>query len=369
MLNNHLNSLWKTVIDPKLAKKENNNWYLNNKSSYGSTKFIGKRILFGYVISCVGSISAWYLVPIWGYWISSLIDLTFFIIPYILFFILYRKTPKLGDELYVREEMKYVNLCVIGSLCGYIIIVVISLFFDSKYQPLFVIFLCFSAATWLFLACFFHTKWVLSHLKIWLNKSCENVPDLDNLPSRYQSVLSNIKQIRTENKISNTNTETSKRSTINLSSFENGSRMESMRDYLKTNIYVNDVFQNEETFNGFAIHLNKEFSMECLLSFIEMMQFKSYIYKNIQNSKLKRTVNENDMVGMLQDVKFIDFEDYVPKSQIVYSNEEECNLQIIKQKAYYLYCKYIDEGLCVSPLFHLFISIQCTFIHFTLDNK
>ena len=78
MLNIHLESEWKSIIDPRLKHKNNKNWYLNNKSSFGSATFIGKRILLFYITSCTISIFVWFIGDIIGYTVASLTDLLVF---------------------------------------------------------------------------------------------------------------------------------------------------------------------------------------------------------------------------------------------------------------------------------------------------
>ena len=119
--------------------------------------------------------------------------------PYVLFFILYRKTPKIGDELHISDEMKRVNIVVLCSLMVYIMIVVISGVLGI-HQNIFAISMCLSSSTWLFLACLIHTRWVLQHINKWMYHSLDSLTQqsrlrLENLPSRLASFMEDASSV------------------------------------------------------------------------------------------------------------------------------------------------------------------------------
>ena len=105
MLFLNLQSDWKSIIDPRLKVANKTNWYLNNKLSFGSTNFIGKRILIFYIISCVISISIWYAADIIGYTMAALTDLLVFSgILYIYFYV---------NQFYVKCVMNNSSIYII----------------------------------------------------------------------------------------------------------------------------------------------------------------------------------------------------------------------------------------------------------------
>eukprot|EP01084_Bolivina_argentea_P286530 491537_1 len=336
MLNIHYESEWKTIIDARLNAEKCKNWFLKHKLTFGSQAYIGKLALLLYILSCIISISVWFLHGIIGYTIASLIDFLVFLGPYISFFYLYRKTPKIGDELHICDEMKWVNLMLIGSLMFYLLIVIIGSFLPT-YQNICAIIMCFSSSFWLFMASIFHTKYVLSNVNSWMKNSLKLTSKkhlkLQNLPSRLKSLLD-----------SHTIPDTipSKLPSVTNESVYNTAN-------------VIQLLQNEATFNGFVHHLNSEYSIECLLCYIELSQFVQWLVQH--ENKLKKLNRKNSVDIMMnefancenqnEEVMLVQFKDFVPRSQIIdqdISNKDDINLVIAKQKAYYLYVKYICEG-------------------------
>merc|ERR1712130_601666 len=99
-------------------------------------------------------------------------------------------------------------------------------------------------------------------------------------------------------------------------------------------ISLHDILSEEKQINMFMQHLMKEFSMECLLSFIEMNQYKARFMEVFQ-------IELNDENRVVTD--WIVLPDGVSKSDIVYNEHEEDNdssqLQSFMDKAYMLYNK------------------------------
>ena len=63
MINILLSSQWKTIIDPAFQdRNDRDNWLINHKKSFGSHRFIGKRILFMYTFHCLFSITLWLIM-------------------------------------------------------------------------------------------------------------------------------------------------------------------------------------------------------------------------------------------------------------------------------------------------------------------
>ena len=77
MLNVHLQNQWKRIVNPDEAVTEES-WFLDHKTSFGSTKYIFKRLFIMYVISCIISIGVWFVAPIIGYTMASMTDFVVF---------------------------------------------------------------------------------------------------------------------------------------------------------------------------------------------------------------------------------------------------------------------------------------------------
>ena len=94
---------------------------------------------------------------------------------------------------------------------------------------------------------------------------------------------------------------------------------------------VRNIIMEEEYLDLFAQHLVEELSTECLLSLIELQQFKKYLCEQlgIQNDAVEET--------------WFDFATNVPQSDIVY-HEKKTDLKSFKRRALALYWKYIEEG-------------------------
>merc|ERR1712228_912049 len=81
------------------------------------------------------------------------------------------------------------------------------------------------------------------------------------------------------------------------------------------------------TYNAFINHLSKEYSIECLLSLTEMIQFREYLIHKLYSK------------GFEDDKLRIVLASDIPKSYIVENKQWDD-----KEKAYLLYTKYIRSG-------------------------
>merc|ERR1712228_86714 len=77
-------------------------------------------------------------------------------------------------------------------------------------------------------------------------------------------------------------------------------------------IRLRAVLSHKISIHTFMLHLSKEYSMELLLAAIEFVQFQQYILPHL---------NENDYDLSVQ--KLVDFPSNVPKSRIVYNDDDE----------------------------------------------
>eukprot|EP01083_Nonionella_stella_P033121 90687_1 len=99
---------------------------------------------------------------------------------------------------------------------------------------------------------------------------------------------------------------------------------------------VEAVLSDPQVLNVFMNHLAKEFSMECLLFYIELCQYERYLIQTNSDHSIKRvSVNR---------VRLIEFPSYIPASAIVQCREYETVETAMKIKAHKLYKKYIESG-------------------------
>merc|ERR1711933_189337 len=95
------------------------------------------------------------------------------------------------------------------------------------------------------------------------------------------------------------------------------------------------------------VHLSREFSMECLLSYLEMAQYRDAVFSIMLDMKL---VNDDEEIERLSKKLPFKLPSSVPKSSIVYSrpfkNDDSRYAfgQRIKRKAILLFNKYVRVG-------------------------
>ena len=109
-------------------------------------------------------------------------------------------------------------------------------------------------------------------------------------------------------------------------------------------VSIDSVLSSESSIHAFMIHLSKEYSMELLLSYIEITQFQQYIAEHIEKSQLKET-----------SIQLTKFPNNIPQSEIIESKEEiriqaesgtdgdDFFIDNAKIKAQKLYKKYVCE--------------------------
>jgi len=95
-------------------------------------------------------------------------------------------------------------------------------------------------------------------------------------------------------------------------------------------VSITDMLRNNDSLEMFAEHLVKEYNIELITSYIEFNQFISYL-----NEKCSIDLNGH---------KIAIFSESIPKSQIVIQNNMDFSDDIIKDKAFKLYYKYIMDS-------------------------
>ena len=102
-------------------------------------------------------------------------------------------------------------------------------------------------------------------------------------------------------------------------------KIESQHNNVSVNLET--ILQKEESLHLFMIHLSKEYSMECLLSLIEITQYQQYALEQMPDP------------GGSDDCGLIRFPNNIPISSIIADKESD-----FKVKAQEIYRKYIQIG-------------------------
>ena len=235
-----------------------------------------------------------------------------YMVPYLFLLFIYFTTPKVADNFSVREEMKYIIYCL---TVNYIIFYSIMIFLyygpylnKDERQVLFHIgYLCL-------ISCQFATMMVST---FWVNRRCERIIAAD----RYQiheipsNPSSDVMLVGEKQCIQ-----------IQPDGYETVSKLSD--EFESIDVALEAVLGDDRLIDSFSNHLMREFSVECLLSFIEFEQFRA------------RAMNELTIELPIAEPTV--FSSIVPSSDIVSGIGKET--PSLKECAYRLYIKYLAVG-------------------------
>eukprot|EP01084_Bolivina_argentea_P085404 154353_1 len=311
---------WKSILNKKHMDHEcpNNRFIIKYRATLGNPKFVLK-----YIFSILITMSVlWTFLPVLisvlypDYFtfiiFAELSTLPITILPYfclIATYLIFRQTL-FNDLLYIKSELTkiYVLLPLIAiSFWTYIICIAvfdkvnIYLQLASRNGSTFFIFLTISSTT----------KYVIWKLKHMLKTNdLSYLKQISEIPSQF------INEQNTEIK----------------------------------NLTLMKILNNEKFFALFMDHLILEISIECMLSFIELVQFQKHLHnsditQNYVHSETKDRMSMTDDNNIIEVAMFgnIEFCDYIPESFIVESMK---NINIVQYKmcAHQLWKKYIEQG-------------------------
>ena len=296
------NNAWKSHINNKFTEK---NWWLNNRKTFGNYDYVTRRLLIWGISS---GITATILILTAGYsQVTQFIDGCLYGLPVLVVIYSYYKCPKVNKDKFLFElEFRSTTIIFTVSLFTYFVAQVVY-FFDLFVAQIMIVFTANIAFSFVsILSTMYIPKKILSKME-WFDEFHDRVHP------------------------------------------ENGSKLE-------------EIFSDQYSLELFALHLNHEFSLECILSFIEMMQFKQYFNQIYFGNNQEFTFLDE------KQIKFEFGEEFEGKSSIVYEtfhfklNEEngsdetnvsertdgieiEKDLMIknFKLISYLLYKKYINE--------------------------
>eukprot|EP01084_Bolivina_argentea_P260031 439001_1 len=277
---------WKMIINPVEA---NCNWWIVNKKKWGSGHYLKKYIITIWLFIVLIEGTLWLFAYLFNSYpltyISLFIDFLIILFPLILTIYIRHNLPLLIDKLRIKQELRYIFLII---LLAFIIIAILSSIIGGlSYILLLNLSIQYSVYNAIsnistfgtFLCIYFQTQWVINKFR----------KDLHSYSSRHVLKTSLTQQILLTKKEKNEN---------------------------KDKISISDVLTHKEAFLVFMNHLIEEHSSECLMAFIEMIQYKECVLNDIKtipvltstiynnnNNKNENKKEEEEIVGRSSEVE------------------------------------------------------------------
>eukprot|EP01083_Nonionella_stella_P162044 531563_1 len=321
-------SQWKRYLNSNLLIT---NWYLTNKAKYGSTKYTQRVMILGLVFITLIRIAVFQVYEFNGksFRIERVIDAMLYVFPVSIIGILAFKAPSISDKFYIKQEMVYFTLTLYTSLLIYCVLIAI--------RHLNIIDHYWIALMYSYLGGW--AGWSLCIIQtLWIKHKIHNDP-------AYDSATDSIQEVKDE--------------------------------LLARSVHMKQYIAQQNGFERFVSHLQREFSLELILFFIEVFQLKmlmkakgynSCCRGNIRiehlslirsNTETESKIEDPDMDGAI----FLEFEvsdqwddegynldDYeamfkrviIPKSQIVYQLFEEDKPNLYRTESFIDMLKLLD---------------------------
>lgn len=281
-----------------------------------------------------------------------------YVIPLICLIALYCKTPSFNDNFYIRKEMKYVFICLVVMYINYYTSRILEIRLEKLEEETKVKLSNFITTqitvAMQFTAMLFSTFWV--------NERCAKIIKLRRydihkveeghcveIRPKSKKVNKQIQQTPIEYPVESppsplitptsqgTPSSAAMPAPIRMSTIHSDSGMMDTENPSDFDLNIAD-FGLQESLHStladdglldlFAKHIWKEFCAECLMSLIEMQQFKSHLGEQLKVKNVKQIV---------------EFAPGVPRSEIVFK-EPAPDLDFFKGAAYLLFKKYVEEG-------------------------
>ena len=282
-------SKWKSILNPKNDQQA---WFIVNKSTFGNIKWTFIFCIFSWLISSLISF-IFHLIAcleIYSQRMATLLDSGLNILPFILLYIIWLKTPKFEDKFWIRYELKITIYAYITLFIWYFLGNIIAALFKMDE------FLFNFISSWIVIiitALFVYlcTRWILN-----LFVFAPNLSDWNSLSaSNSRSVTLSNSNIIQQN---NGGILLPKQSLSVKSISETGSSLK-----------LYELLRNNDGLNCFMDHLIYEFSHECLLSFIEMVQWKTTLNQKIMdNLDIFKHQDIEQIIIINQHLKILTFE-------------------------------------------------------------
>eukprot|EP01083_Nonionella_stella_P026455 72825_1 len=276
--NSNMNKKWKSYLDPTLVAKD---FWLKHRNTYGNSHYVMRFTFAATAIYCTIS---WISVQLYLGTdkivdVETYLHVSLHLSVVIILIALYIRLPHVLDLFYLRFEVKMFAIILILGLLWISIMMQIVRRVHSDIIAMIALVLKINGATLTYLAMdLTSTWWILRKLDGGLNNS-------------------SLKQINRQN----------------------------VRE-------LNRVLLDSDNFELFVQHLAREFCIESVLSFIEMVQFKHLIESRF-DLHLGRTLSRDgvDEFDIADKELFYDFDrcdinqnTAIPKSFIVYKSDLDC---------------------------------------------
>ena len=304
---------WQQIIHPTAL---NNNWYIVHKKDYGQYNFVSKWMFLIHILFAILSIGilifpfiydSQYLILI-----SVIVTIIILAFPFIFLGVLNHKMAtnennvniNFHDNLYIGWESQQTFKPVLLLNISFIIHCILFLAVPHDHLSIVGVTLI----------------WTLSSFETWITFICSHsvitkIHETDD-KSVYKYMPSS--SYITEGTITTTNTTSiTGKDNVEPKALEIEQRV----------IETAELLKNAECFDYLMRYLATEFSMEILLSLLEIHQFQDYIMK----SDKMEIVND--------EIEILELTDDLPRSVIVYDEELSLN-----EKALKIWQKYIIEG-------------------------
>jgi len=330
---------WRRLINSRsknhTPSMEGPNWFLDHKHTFGNRAWVGRRLAVFVVVSSIIAIICRYEFDFTDNEpIGESIYLFFYFVPFVGLAILRFRLPAFTDSIYIKQEMKYIMGILIGILLAFGVQEIAEGHFHDVPNTQLIINILFYVAIELcnFLCILITTRYVLRKVSILLNEQIKSAAGAD--PGH--------KKINSDSSINSSNV-----NYVELKGDESAPITPTQR---RLGDELTQCLSHEKSFELFMKFLAKEFSIECLLSFVEMVQFKQYMKKRMDSkgnsdddddAKDDNDSNNGSHKGSLRKDSDLEmkFPSSVPLSEIVF-NDDGGNVSV-KAKIYKFYLKYI----------------------------
>eukprot|EP01084_Bolivina_argentea_P309771 535864_1 len=330
------NTEWKYHLDPDLVE---HNFWLTHKKNYGSPSYTKKFIII-YYISNVFLLCGLYQIFINSKYIIviHLLSACLHGIETSSYLLLWWKTPAYWDYFFIKKELKMISVGVCICVPVSWILIIFGMIFSpelllaiSTIVGEIIVFLMLLVSFW-----FIPNKIRQKELKLLIAKQArQSVPEDSVVSSTMNGSMTNIND---PNKIKLTHI------VRRLSKNKHG-----IHNAKKKLRKLHHILSNKKTFKIYMQHLAKEFSIECLLFFVEIIQFKFSMKKrfDIINPKAIPSVAVFAMDTPLSSVtpqSIINREGFKDLSKYTLNNDPETLMNESKNVCLKLYHKYVRNG-------------------------
>ena len=363
-----LNDEWKTIINPFYLNIAHINWYFKNKVTLGNYKWFGLRIILPLIIissvieSSVLMTDSAVRHQSYGQIQKDQLFIVFLdYIPMILLTYLYFATPSIEDTFFIRSELKRLFICQSVITLTYTLFLIYHRIYVYvyDYNPDLLFFQLVELLQFDLIICCEFIEGMIS--TFWVRKRLEPIMMNQQFIISHRTSVSVVSPLQQSGRIGHTKDKSASFGVYPLVRIQSNSlgrtRLfnESNDDENERDIELIDIIQHPKGFELFIQHLLFEFSVECALSLIEMIQFEQYIYKCMQVHDLLNEDGADETERCL--FRRIEFPSNIPLSYRIYGeivtsidevkfDELDADKILVKCKdiAYQIAEKYIFNG-------------------------